>query len=69
MSIQEKELKCYLYTRVAAQAQADSYALDAQREQLRREAERRGMTVAAEFSDVGDSVTGRPQFAEMLNRI
>lgn len=60
--------QCYTYARVSTQTRVDSYSLDAQREQLRREAERRGMAVVAEFSDVGPS-SSRPQFAEMMDRI
>ncbi len=66
MSEQSKKQQCYIYTRISTQMQ--EYSLDAQREQLRREAERRGMTIAAEFSDVGPA-TERPQFTEMLRRI
>jgi len=66
MSEQNKKQQCYIYTRISTQMQ--EHSLDAQREQLRREAEHRGMTVAAEFSDVGPA-TERPQFAEMLRRI
>lgn len=36
---------------------------------MRREAEHRGLTIAAEFSDVGTPVTNCPQFAKMLGRI
>ena len=66
MSNQKNTLHCYAYARVSTQT--DNCSLDAQREQLRREAERRGMAVAAEFADVGPS-GDRPQFAEMMERI
>lgn len=72
MSSPKKETNCYIYTRIATQLQADGYSLDAQRELLLREAERRGMAVAAEFSDVGSSgkdTAGRPQLMKMLDRI
>ena len=72
MSCLKKETNCYIYTRIATQLQADGYSLDAQRDRLLREAGNRGMTVAAEFSDVGSSgkdTAGRPQFTEMMNRI
>ncbi len=62
----KKQQQCYIYTRISTQM--EKYSLDAQREQLCREAERRGMTIAAEFSDVGPA-TERPQFTEMLRRI
>lgn len=72
MSSPKKETNCYIYTRIATQSQADGYSLDAQRELLLREAERRGMAVAAEFSDVGSSgkdTAGRPQLMKMIDRI
>lgn len=72
MSNLEKKQNCYLYTRVSTQSQVGGYSLDAQREQLLREAEKRGMAVAAEFSDVGSSgkdAAVRPQFMELMNRI
>ncbi len=68
----QKKQRCYIYTRVSTQMQVEKYSLDAQRERLQREAEHRGMTIAAEFSDEGKSgknTTGRPQFTEMLRRI
>jgi len=68
MSEQNKKQQCYIYTRVSTQMQVEKYSLDAQREQLRQEAEHRGMSIAAEFSDDG-SAAERPQFTEMLNRI
>ena len=68
----QKKQRCYIYTRVSTQMQVEKYSLDAQRERLQREADHRGMTIAAEFSDEGKSgknTTGRPQFTEMLRRI
>lgn len=52
--------------------QVEGYSLDAQRECLLKEAKRRDMAVAAEFSDEGKSgknTTGSPQFTEMVRRI
>lgn len=72
MSSPKKETNCYIYTRIATQLQADGYSLDAQRDRLLREAENRGMAVAAEFSDAGSSgkdTAGRSQFTEILDRI
>lgn len=68
MSNPKNAPQCYIYTRISTQMQAENHFLDAQREQLRREAERRGMAVAAEFSDVGPTAS-RPQFVEMMDRI
>ncbi len=61
MPEQNKEQQCYIYTRISTQM--ENYSLGTQREQLRR-----GMTIAAEFSDVGPA-TERPQFTKMLRRI
>ena len=72
MPASKKKPQCYIYTRVSTQMQVEKYSLDAQRERLCREADHRGMTIAAEFSDEGKSgknTTGRPQFTEMLRRI
>ena len=72
MADKKQKQRCYIYTRVSTQMQVDGYSLDAQRERLQREADHRGMTVAAEFSDEGKSgknTTGRPQFMKMLGLI
>jgi len=67
-----KKQRCYIYTRVSTQIQVEGYSLDAQREQPLRETKYRDMTVAAEFSDEGESgknTMGRPEFTEMMRRI
>lgn len=72
MSGTKKDSQCYIYTRVSTCLQADGYSLDTQRDRLLREAENRGMAVAAEFSDVGSSgkdTAGRPQLMKMMDRI
>lgn len=64
--------RCYIYTRVSTAMQIDGYSLDAQHEKLQREAAHRDMLVVGEFSDKGKSgksISGRPEFREMMNRI
>jgi len=64
--------KCYFYTRVSTEMQVDGYSLEAQYNELEREAKHRGFVLAHHFSDEGKSgknITNRDQFREMLNAI
>ena len=68
----QKKQQCYLYLRVSTEMQVDGYSLSAQRDRMLQEAERRDLTVAAEFSDEGKSgknTTERPAFQEMMDKI
>ncbi len=64
--------KCYFYTRVSTEIQVDGYSLEAQYNELEKEAKHRGFVLAHHFSDEGKSgknITNRDQFREMLNAI
>ena len=64
--------KCYFYTRVSTEMQVDGYSLEAQYNELEKEAKHRGFVIAHHFSDEGKSgknITNRDQFREMLNAI
>ena len=73
MNIMEnKQKKCYIYTRVSTEMQIDGYSLEAQKNRLYKEAKYRKMKVIEEFSDEGKSgknIKGRPEFQKMLNKI
>lgn len=60
--------KCYLYTRVSTEMQADGYSLDAQKQKLRKYAEYQEMVIMGEYSDAGSgkNLAGRPGFLSML---
>jgi len=70
--LKQKQIKCYLYTRVSTSIQVDGYSLDAQRNKLRKYAAYEDMIVAGEYSDEGFSgknIQGRQEFQRMLNDI
>lgn len=70
--LKQKQIKCYLYTRVSTSIQVDGYSLDAQRDKLRKYAAYEDMIVAGEYSDEGFSgknIQGRQEFQRMLNDI
>ena len=67
MPASKKKPQCYIYTRVSTQMQVEKYSLDAQRERLCQEADHRGMTIAAEFSDEGK--IGRASCRERVLRL
>lgn len=60
--------KCYLYTRVSTEMQADGYSLDAQKQKLKKYAEYQEMVIMGEYSDAGSgkNLAGRPGFLSML---
>lgn len=60
--------RCYIYTRVSTEMQADGYSLDAQKEKLKRYAEYQEMIIMDEYSDSGSgkNLAGRPDFLQML---
>lgn len=63
--------RCYIYTRVLTEMQADGYSLDAQKEKLKRYAEYQEMIIMGEYSDAGSgkNLEGRPNFLRMFTDI
>ena len=67
-----KRIKCYIYTRVSTSMQVDGYSLDAQKDRLVKFAEFQGMEIVREYCDAGKSgksITGRPEFQQMLQDV
>ncbi len=72
MIINEKQLKCYIYTRVSTSMQVDGYSLEAQKDKLHKYTNYQDMIIAGEYTNEGKSgksVEGRPQFQQMLQDI
>ena len=68
----QKETKCYIYTRVSTAIQVDGYSLEAQKDKLRKYAEYQDYSIAGEYSDEGFSgknIQGRLEFQRMLQDI
>ena len=64
--------KCYSYIRVSTNMQTEGYSLDAQRDRINKFAEFQKMEIVREYCDAGKSgksVTGRPEFQNMLDDI
>ena len=64
--------KCVIYIRVSTEMQVDGFSLDAQKNTLKRFAEREGMIVKEVYEDAGKSgksIEGRPAFRKLLNDI
>ena len=64
--------KCCLYIRVSTEMQVDGYSLEAQKNGLKRFAEREEMQVVEVYEDAGKSgksIDGRPSFKRMLSDI
>lgn len=64
--------KCFLYSRVSTEIQVDGYSLDAQKNGLKRFAEREELVIAGVYEDAGKSgksIEGRPAFRRMLSDI
>ena len=62
--------KCVIYLRVSTEEQVDNYSLDTQSDICRKEAERRGLTVADTFREEGRSaktIKERPTLIDMLD--
>lgn len=67
-----KKTKCYIYIRVSTAMQVDGYSLEAQRDRLTKFAEFQDMEVVREYCDAGKSgksITGRPEFTQMLQDV
>ena len=65
-------MKCVIYVRVSTEMQVDGFSLDAQRNVLKRFAEREGLIVKKTYEDAGKSgksIEGRPAFSQMLQDI
>ena len=68
----KKRTKCYIYIRVSTAMQVDGYSLEAQKDRLTKFAEFQDMEVVREYCDAGKSgksITGRPEFTQMLQDI
>lgn len=68
----KKKEKCYLYIRVSTAMQVEGYSLDAQKDRLVKFAEFQGMEIVREYCDAGKSgksITGRPEFQQMLQDV
>jgi site-specific DNA recombinase len=63
--------KCYIYTRVSTEMQADGYSLDAQKEKLKKYAQYQEMVIVDEYSDAGSgkNIADRYDFSRMLSDI
>ena len=64
--------RCLLYSRVSTEIQVDGYSLDAQKNGLKRFAEREEMTVVDIYEDAGKSgksIEGRPAFKKLLSDV
>ncbi|WP_205839655.1 recombinase family protein [Porcincola intestinalis] len=67
-----KKKKCYLYTRVSTEAQAERYSLEAQSGRLYEYADYRELIIAGEYCDAGrsgKSIKGRPAFQQMMEDV
>lgn len=68
----KKRKKCYIYIRVSTAMQVDGYSLEAQKDRLTKFAEFQDMEVVREYCDAGKSgksITGRPEFTQMLQDV
>lgn len=68
----KKRTKCYIYIRVSTAMQVDGYSLEAQKDRLIKFAEFQDMEVVREYCDAGKSgksITGRPEFTQMLQDV
>lgn len=68
----KKRTKCYIYIRVSTSMQVDGYSLEAQKDRLTKFAEFQDMEVVREYCDAGKSgksITGRPEFTQMLQDV
>ena len=64
--------KCFLYLRVSTEIQVDGYSLEAQKNCLKKFAEREELVIAGVYEDAGKSgksIEGRPAFRRMLSDI
>lgn len=64
--------KCFLYLRVSTEMQIDGYSLEAQKNCLKKFAEREELVIAGVYEDAGKSgksIEGRPAFRRMLSDI
>ena len=68
----KKRTKCYIYIRVSTAMQVDGYSLEAQKDRLTKFAGFQDMEVVREYCDAGKSgksITGRPEFTQMLQDV
>ena len=64
--------RCFLYSRVSTEMQVEGYSLEAQRNCLKKFAEREEMQIVDYYEDAGKSgksIEGRPAFKKMLSDI
>ena len=68
----KKKTKWYIYIRVSTAMQVDGYSLEAQKDRLTKFAGFQDMEVVREYCDAGKSgksITGRPEFTQMLQDV
>lgn len=68
----KKKTKCYIYIRVSTAMQVDGYSFEAQKDRLTKFVEFQDMEVVREYCDAGKSgksITGRPEFTQMLQDV
>ena len=64
--------RCFLYSRVSTEMQVEGYSLEAQKNCLKKFAEREEMQIVDYYEDAGKSgksIEGRPAFKKMLSDI
>ena len=67
-----KKDKCYIYMRVSTSMQVEGYSLEAQKERLTKFADFQHIEIVREYCDAGKSgksITGRPEFTQMLQDV
>lgn len=70
--MKSKKQKCYIYIRVSTAMQVEGYSLEAQKDRLTKFAEFQDMEIVREYCDAGKSgksITGRPEFSQMLQDV
>ena len=67
-----KKEKCYIYMRVSTSMQVEGYSLEAQKDKLTKFADFQHLEIVREYCDAGKSgksITGRPEFQQMLQDV
>lgn len=71
-NVKHESSRVYIYTRVSTAMQVDGFSLDAQKDEIMRYVQYKGMHVCGEYTDEGKSgknIQGRPGFQQMLDDI
>ena len=72
ITMANKKIKVYMYTRVSTSMQVEGYSLDAQKERIRKYAEAFDYDIVGEYEDAGKSgktIEGRAEFKKMMEDI